>query len=84
MSKIEHVHASDDYKLLIDFEDGSKIIYNMQKMIKTLPYLRLQELSSFQTFMFDEKIIYWGATDNKKEYFPLKLSIDNILFSLRD
>ncbi len=83
MSKIAHVHASDDYKLLIDFDDGSKIIFNMQKMIKTLPYLRLNDPASFQTVKFDEKSIYWDAADNKPEYFPLRLSVDNILFSLR-
>ena len=84
MSKIASVHGSDDYKLLIDFDDGSRIIFNMQKMVKTLPYLRLNKLSNFQTVKFDEKSVYWDAVDNKPEYFPLRLSVDNILFSLRD
>jgi hypothetical protein len=84
MSKIEQVHASEDYKLLIDFNDGSKISFNMEKMVKTLAYLPLKDLSNFQNVRFDEKSVYWVVRDNKPEYFPLRLSLDNILFSLRD
>jgi len=84
MSRIKCVHASDDFKLLIDFDDGSRIIFNMQKMLKTLPYLRLNDLSNFQMVRFDEKSVYWDAANNKLEYFPLRLSLDNILFSLRE
>ncbi len=84
MSKVVYVHGSDDYKLFIDFDDGNSIVFNMQKMIKTLPYLRLNDLSSFQTVKFDEKSVYWDAVDNKPEYYPLRLTVDNILFSLRD
>lgn len=84
MSKILSVHASDDYKLLLDFDDGSKVIFNMQNMVKTLPYFRLNDLTSFQAVKFDGKFVYWDAVDEKPEYFPLRLSIDKILFSLRD
>lgn len=84
MSKIVNVHASDDYKLLIDFDDESSISYNMQKMVKTIPYLRLNDLASFQAVKFDEKSIYWQPIDEEPEYFPLRISIDKILFSLRD
>ena len=77
------VVPSDDYKLRIDFEDGSQIIFNMQKMVKTMPYFRLNDPTSFQSVKFDEKSIYWDAADEKPEYFPLRLSIDTILFSLR-
>ncbi len=84
MSKIINVQGSDDYKLFIDFEDGSSITYNMQKLVKSIPYLRLKDVTRFQTVKFDDKSIYWGAVDQKPEYLPLKLSIDTILFSLRD
>ncbi len=84
MSKVVHVHGSDDYKLFIDFDDGHSIVFNMQKIIKTLPYLRLNDLSSFQTVKHDEKSVYWDGVDGKPEYFPLRLTVDNILFSLRD
>ena len=84
MSKIVDVHGSDDYKLLIDFEDGSNITFNMQKLVRTIPYFRLNDLVSFQTVKFDTKSVYWDAEDQKPEYLPLRLSIDTILFSLRD
>lgn len=84
MSKIVGVHGSDDYKLLIDFEDGSNITFNMQKLVRTIPYFRLNDLVSFQTVKFDTKSVYWDAEDQKPEYLPLRLSIDTILFSLRD
>lgn len=83
MSKVVNVCASDDYKLLIDFEDGSSIAYNMQKLIRTVPYLRLKDPSNFQAVKFDERSVYWDDGDKKPEYFPLRLSIDAILFSLR-
>lgn len=83
MSKIVNVSAGDDYKLLIDFEDGSSITYNMQKLVRTIPYLRLKDSSSFQAVKFDAESVYWEAGDEKPEYFPLRLSVDTILFSLR-
>lgn len=84
MSKIVSVHACDDYKLLIDFEDGSSINYNMQKLVGTLPYLRLKDPKCFQGVRFNEKYIFWEPADGKQEIFSLRLSVDNILFSLRD
>lgn len=84
MSKIVSVNASVDYKLLIGFEDGSSINYNMQKLVKTMPYLRLKDTAYFQGVKFDEKYVFWEPVDGKREIFPLRLSVDNILFSLRD
>lgn len=83
VSKIINVQASDDYKLLIGFDDGNSIIYNMQKMIGTIPYFRLSDLIFFRAVKFDEKYIYWDTENGKPEYFKLKISIDTILFSLR-
>lgn len=84
MSRIVNVHGSYDYKLLIDFEDGSSITYNMQKLVGTLPYYRLSDIACFQSVKFDDKSVYWEAADKKPEYFPLRIGIDAILFSLRD
>ncbi len=84
MSKIVNVLASDDYKLLINFTDGSNITYNMQRLVETIPYFRLKDLSSFLAVKFDEKSVYWDAGNEKPEYFPLRISVDAILFSLRD
>lgn len=83
MSKIVNVRTSDDYKLLIDFDDGSSIIFNMQKMVETIPYFRLKDPSGFRAVKFDGKSVYWDTSDGKPEYLPLRLSIDSILFSLR-
>lgn len=32
--KITNVHATDDYKLLIDFEEGSQVSFNIQRMVE--------------------------------------------------
>ncbi|MDD3167835.1 MAG: DUF2442 domain-containing protein [Eubacteriales bacterium] len=84
MSRILNVQARDDYKLFIDFEDGSSITYNMQKLVETIPYVRLKDPASFRAVKFDEKSLYWEAADTKPEYLPLRISVDSILFSLRD
>ncbi len=83
MCKITEVHAEGDNKLRIDFDDGSQVIYNMQKLVKTIPYIKLSDRSYFEKVKYDEKSVYWDNEDGKAEYFPLKLSIDTILFSLR-
>lgn len=83
MYKIVNVHTQDEYKLLIEFVDGSSITYNMQKLVRTIPYLRLKDTSLFQCVKFDEKSVYWDTSDEKPEYFPLRFSIDSILFSIR-
>jgi len=83
LSKIINVHASDDHKLLIDFEDGSNIMYNMQKLVETIPYYRLKDLSNFYSVKFDDKSVYWDNGNENPKYFPIRLSVDTILFSLR-
>lgn len=84
MSRIVNVQAGDDYMLFLDFEDGSNIAFNMKKLVNSIPYFKLKEPSCFQRVKFDDKFVYWDATDEKPEYLPLRLSIDTILFSLRD
>lgn len=36
--KITNVYATDDYKLLIDFEEGNQVRFNMQRMVETIPF----------------------------------------------
>jgi len=84
MSRMISVQGSDDYKLLIEFEDGSKLAFNMRRLVKTIPYIRLKDTACFQAVKFDEKSVYWDADDQKPEYLPLRISIDSILFALRD
>jgi len=83
MCKIAAVRPEQDYKLRIDFDDGSQIIYNMQKLVRTMPYNKLNDWELFQKVRYDEKSVYWETQENKPQYFPLRLNIDTILFSLR-
>lgn len=84
MSKIVDVHAIDEHKLQIDFDDEINIVFNMKKILETIPYVRLKDTAYFQTVKFDEKAIYWETVHGESDYFPLKISIDTILFSLRE
>lgn len=84
MSRIVNAQAGDDYMLFLNFEDGSNIAFNMKRLVNSIPYLKLKETSYFQSVKFDDKFVYWNPSDERPEYIPLKLSIDTILFSLRD
>ena len=81
--KITNVHATDDYRLLIDFEEGNQISFNMQRMVETLPYLRLKNLEVFKSVRYEDKAVYWDSPDGEPEYMPLKITVDSILFTLR-
>lgn len=83
MSRIISAVASEDYTVTIDFDHGNRIVYNMQDQVKALPFLRLKDLESFKAVRFDDKSIYWNEFGNKG-MIPLRLSLDQILFSLRD
>ena len=81
--KITNVQAADDYRLLIDFEEDNQVIFNMQRMVETLPYLRLQNKEVFRAVRFEDKAVYWDPPDGKPEIFPLRITVDSILFTLR-
>ncbi len=36
--KITNVQATDDYKLLIEFEEGNQVCFSMQRMVETIAY----------------------------------------------
>lgn len=85
MSKIINVIPQDDFTLWIEFEHGHKILFNMQKLIKTIPYFSLKDLKHFKEVRFEEKTIFWEQVGNKNtSIFPARLTLDNILFTLRD
>ena len=85
MSRIINVIANDDYTLQVEFENGSKILFNMQDLVKTIPYARLQELEYFRRVEFDEKALFWRETNNRESaMLPIRLTVDNMLFSIRD
>lgn len=85
MSKILKVTPNDDYTLLLEFEHGNKIIFNMRDMIKTIPFSSLEDLNRFKNVIVEEKAICWPEpVPNEKSIIPLRLTVDNILFTIRD
>lgn len=84
MSEIVKVTPNDDYTLLVEFDDGNKIIFNMRNMIKTIPFSSLEDLSRFKDIVVEKKTIYWPEpVPNEKSIIPLMLTLDNILFAIR-
>jgi hypothetical protein len=84
MGKILNVTPYDDYTLLIEFEQGNKILFNMKPMLKSLPYRSLNVLSRFKNITFEEKAICWPDPAAPNESIvPLRLTVDNILFTIR-
>jgi hypothetical protein len=85
LSKIIGVTPNDDYTLLIEFEQGNEILFNMQRLIKTMPYSALKNLNRFKSITVEEKALCWQDADNSKTtLFPIRLTVDNILFAIRD
>ena len=85
MSNIINVTPKDDYSLLIEFEHGNKIIFSMQRLIKTLPYSSLNDFERFKDIKFMDKVIFWQGISNSNSTMPhLRLTVDNILFTIRD
>lgn len=85
MSRIINVIPNDDYTLLIEFEQGSKILFNMQRLIKTIPYSSLKDLNRFKEVKLEDKAICWNSSNaSESTIWPLRITIDNILFMLRD
>jgi hypothetical protein len=81
--RITNVRAAERYILLIDFEDGSQVSFNMKRMVETLPYRRLIDTEVFRNVKFEDKAVYWDPPDSKPEIIPLRFTVDDILFSLR-
>lgn len=84
MSKILKVTPNDDYTLLVEFEQGNQILFDMKPMLKSLPFRSLNDLNRFKNFTVEEKAILWSdplAPD--ESIMPLRLTVDNILFTIR-
>ncbi|MGB8452816.1 MAG: DUF2442 domain-containing protein [Anaerocolumna sp.] len=77
------VTPNDNYTLLIEFEHGNQILFNMERMVETIPYWSLSDLECFKRVRIEDKAICWD-TDKPQTGFPLRLTVDNILFSIRD
>lgn len=84
MGKILKVTPNDDYTLLIEFEQSNKILFNMKPMLKSLLYRSLIDLTRFKNIKLEEKAICWPDPVNGGESIvPLRLTVDNILFTIR-
>ncbi|HPW40013.1 MAG TPA: DUF2442 domain-containing protein [Spirochaetia bacterium] len=85
MGKILKVTPNEDYTLLVEFEHGNKIIFNMRDIIKTIPFSSLEDLNRFKNVTVEEKAIIWPEpVPGEKSIIPLRLTVDNILFAIRD
>ncbi len=85
MSRIVSVTPNDDYTLLIEFEDGNRILFNMQKMVNTIPYSSLRDLERFRNIKIEDQALCWEDPKKARStMMPLRLTVDNILFAIRD
>ena len=84
MSKIIKATPNDDYTLLVEFEHGNKIIFNMREIIKTMPFSSLEDLNRFKDVTVEEKAIRWpDPVPGRKTMLPIRLTVDNMLFAIR-
>ncbi|AKA69470.1 DUF2442 domain-containing protein [Clostridium scatologenes] len=85
MSRITKVTPNDDYSIVIEFEGGNKILFNMQKMVNTIRYSSLKDIEWFRNIRIEDKTIFWQEVDSSKQnMMPIMITLDNILFALRD
>lgn len=85
MSKMLKATANDDYTLVVEFEHGNKIIFNMQQLIKTMPYYSLNNLECFKNITLEEKAIRWPDAGNLGQRpVPVRLTVDQMLFTIRE
>lgn len=84
MSIILKVTPNDDYTLLVEFEQGNKILFNMKPMLKSLPFRSLNDLNRFKNIRLEEKAILWpDPLAQEESIVPLRLTVDNMLFTIR-
>jgi Protein of unknown function (DUF2442). len=84
ISRIINVVPNDDYTLLIEFEHGNKILFNMQELVKTMPYRCLRNLERFKKVTVEDKAVCWDNGKTGQTLLPVRLTVDNILFAIRD
>lgn len=84
VSKMLKVTPNDDYTLLVEFQQGNKILFNMKPMLKSLPFRSLNELARFKNITLEENAILWpDPAADKESIVPLRLTVDNMLFAIR-
>jgi len=81
VSKLVGVTPNDDYTLLIEFERGNRILFNMERIVKTLPYQALSDLELFRKVRMEKPSVCW---DTELTPIPIRFTVENILFAIRD
>lgn len=84
MGRIVNVIPNDNYMLMIELDQGNKIFFNMRNLVNTMQYSKLKDLSYFNEVKFEDKAIYWSESGNERLIRPLRFTLDNILFIMRD
>lgn len=84
ISRMLRVTPNSDHTLLIEFEYGNRILFNMEGLLKTMPYRALSDPECFQSARIDGKAICWDTDKPGHALIPLRLTVDNILFAIRD
>ncbi|NLV50673.1 MAG: DUF2442 domain-containing protein [Clostridiales bacterium] len=85
MSKMLKVTPTDDYTLIVEFENGNLIVFNMKDLIETMPYSSLKDLNRFKNITLEEKAICWpDPIPGKAALYPIRLTVDNMLFAIRE
>lgn len=85
MSKMLKVTPTDDYTLIVEFENGNRIVFNMKDLIETMPYSSLKDLNRFKDITLEEKAIRWpDPISGKAALYPIRLTVDNMLFAIRE
>lgn len=69
------VRALDGYKLLINFKDGKKKIFDMSKYIEQKFYKKLKDIQYFEKVKVVENTICW---ENGEDVAPENLYYDSI------
>ena len=85
MSKMLKVTPTDDYALLVEFENGNSILFNMKNLIETMPYSSLKDLKRFKDIKLEDKAIRWpDPIPGQASLYPIRLTVDNMLFTIRE
>lgn len=83
MSKLLYAKAQDDFTVLLEFERGNTILFNMSELVRTIPYKSLNG-KVFMEMKFDERSIYWEPPEDGSQWvIPPRFSVDEILFAIR-
>ncbi|MFT3951051.1 MAG: DUF2442 domain-containing protein [Oscillospiraceae bacterium] len=82
ISKIIKVTACENFIVEIAFDEGSVIRFHMESLVRTMSYAALRERSVFARVRFEEKTLRWDLPE--QTVYPVSLTLDQILFSLRD